>query len=75
MAGEVAIALGARGGIWLAGGILPKLDGLYDKALLRERFNAKGRFTQYCSDIPLALMRAENTGLRGCVHALRHGYA
>jgi glucokinase len=75
VAGEVAIALGARGGIWLAGGILPKLDGLYDKALLRERFNAKGRFTQYCSDIPLALVRADHTGLRGCVHALRHGYA
>lgn len=75
VAGEVAIALGARGGVWLAGGILPKLEGLYDKTLLRERFNAKGRFTQYCSDIPLALVRAEHTGLRGCVHALRHGYA
>ncbi len=75
VAGEVAIALGARGGVWLAGGILPKLEGLYDKALLRERFNAKGRFTQYCSDIPLALVRAGHTGLRGCVHALRHGYA
>jgi glucokinase len=75
VAGEVAIALGARGGVWLAGGILPKLEGLYDKALLRARFNAKGRFTQYCSDIPLALVRAEHTGLRGCVHALRLGYA
>lgn len=75
VAGEVAIALGARGGVWLAGGILPKLDGLYDKALLRERFNAKARFTRYCSDIPLALVRAEHTGLRGCVHALRHGFA
>jgi glucokinase len=75
VAGEVAIALGARGGVWLAGGILPKLEGLYDKTLLRERFNAKGRFTQYCSDIPLALLRADHAGLRGCVHALRHGYA
>lgn len=75
VAGEVAIALGARGGVWLAGGILPKLEGLYDKSVLRARFNAKGRFTQYCSDIPLALVKAEHTGLRGCVHALRHGYA
>lgn len=75
VAGEVAIALGSRGGVWLAGGILPRLDGLYDRQLLRERFNAKGRFTQYCSDIPLAIVRAEHTGLRGCVHALRHGYA
>lgn len=75
VAGEVAIALGARGGVWLAGGILPRLDGLYDPALLRSRFNAKGRFTAYCSAIPLALVRAEDTGLRGCVQALRHGYA
>jgi glucokinase len=75
VAGEIAIALGARGGVWLAGGLLPRLDGLYDKQVLRQRFNAKGRFTDYCADIALALVRAEHTGLRGCVHALRTGYA
>lgn len=75
VAGEVAIALGARGGVWLAGGILPKLEGLYDRQLLRSRFDAKGRFTHYCSEIPLALVNAAHTGLRGCVRALRQGYA
>lgn len=74
VAGEIALALGARGGIYLAGGILPHIEGLYPQQLLRERFNAKGRFTQYCTDIPLALVKAENTGLRGCIHALRKGY-
>lgn len=70
VAGEVAIALGARGGIYLCGGILPRIAGLYDTRLLRERFNDKGRFENYCSNIPLALVQAEHNGLRGCVLAL-----
>lgn len=74
VAGEVAIALGARGGVYLCGGILPRLEGLYSPQLLRERFNDKGRFTGYCSDIPLALVNAKHNGLRGCVYALSHGY-
>lgn len=73
VAGEVAIALGARGGVYLCGGILPRLDGLYSQAVLRERFNDKGRFRDYCSTIPLALVRAEHNGLRGCMLALRRG--
>jgi glucokinase len=74
VAGEVAIAFGARGGVYLCGGILPRLEGLYSPNLLRERFNDKGRFTEYCSDIPLALVKAKHNGLRGCVYALSHGY-
>jgi glucokinase len=69
VAGEVAIGLGARGGVYLTGGILPKLAGLYDPMLLRERFNSKGRFTDYCSEVPLAIVLAENNGLKGCVYA------
>jgi len=74
VAGEVAIAMGARGGVYLAGGVLSHIEGLYPQELLRSRFNAKGRFTEYCAAIPLALLRAEHTGLRGCVYALRHNY-
>lgn len=70
VAGEVALALGARGGVYLCGGILPRMEGLYDADLLRERFNDKGRFHDYCSNIPLALVHAEHNGLRGCVLAL-----
>jgi glucokinase len=71
VAGEVAIALGARGGVYLCGGILPRIEGLYEPALLRERFNDKGRFTDYCSTIALAQVKAPHNGLHGCVQALR----
>lgn len=73
VAGELALALGARGGVYLCGGILPGINGLYDPAVLRERFNDKGRFRQYCCDIPLALVRAEHNGLRGCVQTVNRG--
>ncbi|HHX82920.1 MAG TPA: glucokinase [Pseudomonadaceae bacterium] len=73
VAGELAIALGARGGIYLCGGILPRIDGLFSTELLRARFNDKGRFTEYCSRIPVALVRAEHNGLRGCMLAVKRG--
>lgn len=73
VAGEMAIALGARGGIYLCGGILPLVEDLVSPELLRARFNDKGRFSDYCSRIPLALVRAEHNGLRGCMLAVQRG--
>jgi len=75
VAGEVAIALGARGGVYLCGGILPRIEGLYEPALLRERFNDKGRFANYCGAIALAQVKATHNGLHGCVQALREDNA
>jgi len=70
-AGDIAIILGALDGIYLMGDMLTKLAPLYDPLTLRERFNDKGRYSHYCSGIPLAIVRAENTGLRGCAEYLR----
>jgi glucokinase len=70
-AGDFALSHGALDGIYLTGGILPKLDVLLNHTRFRERFEAKGRFQGYCARVPLALIRAENTGLRGCLAALR----
>lgn len=73
VAGDLALVLGAQDGVYLCGGILPRLVPLFDDAKFLRIFQNKGRFTDYCINLPLALVQAEHTGLRGCVAALRKG--
>lgn len=51
VAGNLALTMGARGGIYLAGGILPKLSILAQSAF-RQRFEDKGRLRGYLAAIP-----------------------
>ena len=71
LAGDAALMIGAMDGVYLAGGILPKLLGLLDESLLRQRFDSKGRFSELCSNIPVAIILSEYPGLVGCVEAIR----
>ena len=71
VAGDMALNFGANGGVYISGGIMPRLMSLLDEDSFRRRFEAKGRFKQICSEIPLAVVLAEHPGLRGCVQALR----
>lgn len=71
-AGSVALTFGARGGVYIAGGIVPKLGGLFDAALFRERFEAKGRFREYLAAIPTPLLVAPDIALTGAGQAIRH---
>jgi glucokinase len=50
--GNLALTLGARGGIYIAGGIVPKLGPVFDTSPFRARFEAKGRFRDYLAAIP-----------------------
>jgi glucokinase len=52
VAGNLAVTLGARGGIYIAGGIVPKLGPVFDMSPFRARFEAKGRFRDYLAAIP-----------------------
>ncbi|HEB28403.1 MAG TPA: glucokinase, partial [Porticoccus sp.] len=73
VAGDVALMMGATDGVYISGGIVPKLLGLLDEGMFRQRFESKGRFSEICAEIPLAIVLAEHPGLRGCVEALRRG--
>jgi len=44
VAGNLALTLGARGGVYIAGGIVPKLGTAFAESGFRTRFEAKGRF-------------------------------
>jgi glucokinase len=56
LAGNVALTLGARGGVYIAGGIVPKLGPRFLHSPFRERFLAKGRFRDYLARIPTSVV-------------------
>jgi len=64
-AGNVALTYGALGGVYIGGGIVPRLAWRIADSPFRERFEAKGRFQHYLSEIPTYLITAENPTLFG----------
>jgi glucokinase len=52
VAGNLALILGARGGVYVAGGIVPRLGAAFAETEFRARFEAKGRFQPYLAAIP-----------------------
>jgi glucokinase len=53
VAGNLALTYDARGGIYIAGGIVPKLGDHFAASRFRERFEDKGRFRDYLAPIPV----------------------
>ena len=69
-AGNVALTLGARGGVFIGGGIVPRLGERFFESRFRERFEAKGRFEDYLRAIPTALVTDTLVALTGAAVAL-----
>ncbi len=55
-ASDLALTVGARGGVYIAGGIPPRFPGLIAASGLRRRFNDKGRFSDWLSGVPLRIV-------------------
>jgi glucokinase len=72
VAGNLALTLGARGGIYIAGGILRHMSEYFVRSQFRERFEGKGRLRKYLEPIPVYLVLDEDvafTGLRTLAEA------
>ena len=69
-AGNVALVFGARGGVYIGGGIVPRLGERFFQSAFRERFEAKGRFRAYLQAIPTLLITDTLAALNGGVQAL-----
>ena len=69
-AGNVALVLGARGGVYIGGGIVPRLGEFFFRSRFRQRFEAKGRFESYLKAIPTALITDTLAALHGAAQAL-----
>lgn len=71
VAGDLALTLGARGGVYIGGGIVPRFLGWFETSSFRQRFEAKGRFESYLRDIPVWVIQAqESPALLGAARAL-----
>ena len=69
-AGNVALVLGARGGVYIGGGIVPRLGERFHASAFRERFEAKGRFANYLQPVPTYLITDTLAALSGAALAL-----
>lgn len=65
VAGDLALTSGARGGLYLTGGILPRIPDLLEQSDFRRYFTDKGVMSHYMEDIPVHLMTGHAPALLG----------
>jgi glucokinase len=70
IAGNLALTLGARGGLYIGGGIVPRLGDYFARSPFRKCFESKGRFESYVGAIPTYVIRAANPALLGAAMSL-----
>ena len=70
-AGNLALNLSCTGGVYIAGGIVPRFIEFFKNSEFRKFFEAKGRFKQYLVDIPTFVITHDNPGLLGASVHLR----
>jgi len=74
VAGNLALTLGARGGVYVGGGIVPRFGDWIGRSRFRQRFEGKGRFSGYLCAIPVWTIRSAGApALRGANRALEGG--
>ncbi len=65
MASDVALILGARGGVYITGDLLDLVGDLFDAEAFVKRYRDKGRLSEYVTDIPLFKVTAHDTEIIG----------
>ena len=70
VAADLAVTTGARGGVYIGGGIVPRLAADLEKSGFRARFEAKGRYREYIAAIPTYLITAPTPAFRGLRYLL-----
>ncbi len=79
VAADVAVTLGTLGGLYIGGGVVPRLGDYFARSPFRARFENKGRFSSYLAKIPtfvitdpypafvgIAAILSDHLGLRQC---------
>ncbi|AKU24112.1 glucokinase [Massilia sp. MB5] len=64
-AANLAVTLGAFGGIFIGGGIVPRMGEWFLESPFRARFEAKGRFSSYLAEIPTYVITTPNPAFYG----------
>ena len=70
VASNLALTLGASGGVYLCGGIIPRFIDYFKYSPFRSRFENKGRFDAYLAAIPVYVVLSKFPGIHGAAVAL-----
>ena len=70
VASNLAVTLGATGGIYIGGGVVPRLGDYFAGSPFRARFEKKGRFSAFTAQIPTMLITAPYPALAGAAAVL-----
>ena len=70
VAGNLVLTLGARGGLYIGGGIIPKLGEVFFQSDFRRRFEDKGRFQSYLAPVPAYVISARYPAFVGLQYLL-----
>ena len=71
VAGDAALTFGARGGVFLAGGLTEGLGDQLAGGQFRARFEAKGRLSALVESVPTRLVTQPHTALLGAARIAR----
>jgi len=74
-AGGLAMTVCATGGIYIAGGIVPRIADFFAHSQFRRRFEARGPMSYYVKSIPTRLVLEADLGLLGAAAAYRSAYS
>jgi len=70
--GDLALSLGARGGIFLGGGILPRFTKFLLSSEFMTGYSNKGKLQDYVNEIPISLITEGNSALLGAASWYQH---
>ncbi len=73
-AGDAVLSSGARGGVVLGGGILPKIREAFLSSAFIDRFLDKGRMRDYVSAVPVRLITRDGAALVGAAAKLKASF-
>jgi len=71
-AGDLALTLGTLGGVYVGGGIVPRLGDFFEASTFRERFESKGRVSDEVQPIPTFVIHDAYPGLLGAATLLNN---
>ena len=72
VAGDLALTFGARGGVFVSGGIAPRIADRLATGQFRARFEAKGRLSDFVQPIPTYLVAHPYPAILGAARQLEH---
>lgn len=71
-AGNVALKMFALGGVYIGGGIAPKLLSIIKQGAFLDSFKRKGRFSDLLGAIPIRVVLNDKTALLGATYYAKH---